>query len=148
MPISRIFRAPIILAKSIRSLPAGGDTSIAGSPAFSLAVKRRVERRIGIDEEVGDEAVDLGPVVLRHESLHSSPQSPVVMAGLDPAIHSVTTVTCQTRHGMDARIKSGHDDIWKTVAPLLRRQASVYPFSTARPAYLAAGPSSSSMRMS
>jgi hypothetical protein len=50
----------------------------------------------------------------------------VVIAGLDPAIHSVTAATCGNCHGMDARtclreagaslrrrqVKSGHDDNW------------------------------------
>jgi hypothetical protein len=36
--------------------------------------------------------------------------TPVVIAGLDPAIHSVALENGHGRHGMDARIKSGHDD--------------------------------------
>ncbi len=36
--------------------------------------------------------------------------SDVVIAGLDPAIHSVTSEDNRHRDGMDARIKSGHDD--------------------------------------
>jgi diaminopimelate epimerase len=40
-----------------------------------------------------------------------SPQtSDVVIAGLDPAIHSVTAAPGANRSGMDARIKSGQDD--------------------------------------
>jgi hypothetical protein len=35
----------------------------------------------------------------------------VVIAGLDPAIHSVTLHGIRERCAMDARIKSGHDDI-------------------------------------
>ena len=40
----------------------------------------------------------------------ASPTSNVVIAGLDPAIHSVTAKTVTDHSGMDARIKSGHDD--------------------------------------
>jgi diaminopimelate epimerase len=36
--------------------------------------------------------------------------SGVVIAGLDPAIHSVPAEPLSDRSGMDARIKSGHDD--------------------------------------
>jgi diaminopimelate epimerase len=39
-----------------------------------------------------------------------STTSNVVIAGLDPAIHSVAAETGIERSGMDARIKSGHDD--------------------------------------
>jgi hypothetical protein len=35
---------------------------------------------------------------------------PIVIAGLDPAIHSVDQRTKRDRYGMDARNKSGHDD--------------------------------------
>jgi hypothetical protein len=34
------------------------------------------------------------------------------VAGLDPAVHSVTVGIGFKRYGMDARIKSGHDDNW------------------------------------
>ncbi len=40
----------------------------------------------------------------------------VVIAGLDPAIHSVTAEPGPDRSGMDARIKSGHDDTGKRPA--------------------------------
>jgi hypothetical protein len=36
--------------------------------------------------------------------------SPVVIAGLDPAIPSVTVDTRDDRTGMDARVKPWHDD--------------------------------------
>jgi hypothetical protein len=39
-----------------------------------------------------------------------NPQRIVVIAGLDPAIHSVTPQDNRHRNGMDARVKSGHDD--------------------------------------
>jgi hypothetical protein len=50
----------------------------------------------------------------------TSPLLPVVIAGLDPAIH----LTCKTFfHLMDARIKSGHDDRdW--IAGILNRKAA------------------------
>jgi hypothetical protein len=32
------------------------------------------------------------------------------MAGLDPAIHSVTVIGQRNRHGMDAMVKPWHDD--------------------------------------
>ncbi len=38
------------------------------------------------------------------------PNSDVVIAGLDPAIQSVTAAPSKDADGMDARIKSGHDD--------------------------------------
>ena len=43
----------------------------------------------------------------RTESTHLS----VVIAGLDPAIHVRGARDAQKRYGMDARIKSGHDDM-------------------------------------
>ncbi len=49
----------------------------------------------------------------------------VVIAGLDPAIHSVTSSEGRDRSGMDARIKSGHDDIWR--GELARSPTSASP---------------------
>jgi hypothetical protein len=39
------------------------------------------------------------------------------MAGLDPAIHSGTVVVVRDATGMDARIKSGHDDVERSEHP-------------------------------
>jgi hypothetical protein len=44
----------------------------------------------------------------------------VVIAGLDPAIHSGAAEACPQRRGVDARIKSGHDDEAES-AVILRR---------------------------
>jgi hypothetical protein len=41
------------------------------------------------------------------------PAADVVIAGFDPAIHSVTAAHVTRGYGMDARIKSGHDDGWR-----------------------------------
>jgi hypothetical protein len=53
---------------------------------------------------------------LRPHGLRRDERGPlkiVVIAGLDPAIHSARPEFVLRRYGMDARIKSGHDDDWK-----------------------------------
>jgi hypothetical protein len=42
----------------------------------------------------------------------AEPHTLVVIAGLNPAIPQPRA--WRNRNGMDARIKSGHDDIWKS----------------------------------
>jgi hypothetical protein len=48
--------------------------------------------------------------ISRFRPIAGLPLSTVVIAGLDPAIHSVAVQLVATRDGMDPRVKPGHGD--------------------------------------
>src|SRR5205085_11676039 len=96
----------------------------AGTGEFLRAV-----RRVLAD---GEDVADKSFIVLASAEVGETPRrSTVVIAGLDPAIHSVAVGIGTTRHGMHARIKSGHDDTWNGVErashrnTLVRRRAKL-----------------------
>ncbi len=85
----------------------GGEVEACGNA--TRCVGRLLMDESGL-ESVAIETV-VGLLVARPGGSEHAQQTPsVVIAGLDPATHSVTAAPVTERSGMDARIKSGHDD--------------------------------------
>src|SRR5262245_57821716 len=97
--------------------------------AIRRAKREQPERRIvvsgcaaQIDPDMFAKMPEVDLVLGNHEKLVAEPYRrvgsarppasipDVVIAGLDPAIHSVTAGRVSSGDGVDARIKSGHDD--------------------------------------
>ena len=83
----------------------GGEVEACGNATRCVAA-------LLMDESGRGEAAILTQAGLLNARMkRKAPTANAVIAGLDPATHSVAAGPVRERSGMDARIKSGHDDI-------------------------------------